>query len=477
MNTLFLTNENSLTFPTGNVDSKKEQISDKCNKVLILGAAGGLSDAFLKMLVMYSKMKTHRLYNFIKDAHFYLVDFNMRIGKDYYAEKAKGLSYTALSLDVVSHRDSLLQLINYEEIEYIIDFCGGTSRPMDVIKSLLECSSKKGLKYINTASAFDDYNEDMMQLNSLRENVSGKFTAIVNTGMNAGVVNWMAERIVKKHGKEGLKACHVFERDTSCIKNPEPNTGYIGWSVVEFVEEAAKCRSTIVIDGKPITLRTNSLSYNFDITIDVEHGSFNGNVVPHDDAYRIGTKYKCDSCFIYRVNDHTEKLLSKYKDVWTAGNYDESLLGDTKFKLLDVNDPAMKDQITGYDLVGVSAQYQGFEVIMYNKLIQEEMIKKYNINATYYQVVSGVLASFNTLIFDKVPGKIYFIDELLETSNVTKYLMEVLPEFKTIIRYKKHNDLDLKSLDGGKLKVDSDDGTIIKESSYKMLNIDGITFF
>ena len=90
-----------------------------------------------------------------------------------------------------------------------------------------------------------------------------------------------------------------------------------------------------------------------------------------------------------------------------------------------------KTPLIGEDLVGILLTFNNKEAFMYNSLKNEVAFKKYNINATYLQVASGIYGALCSVLLDKIPKGIYYVDELLTTTNSKygEYLSYHLKEF------------------------------------------------
>ena len=76
------------------------------------------------------------------------------------------------------------------------------------------------------------------------EKEKDKFTntkAIIGSGMNPGVVQWMVVELMKERPNEKPRACYIVEHDTSFLNDTaliKPHTLYASWAVERFLDEA-----------------------------------------------------------------------------------------------------------------------------------------------------------------------------------------------------------------------------------------------
>ena len=68
---------------------------------------------------------------------------------------------------------------------------------------------------------------------------------------------------------------------------------------------------------------------------------------------------------------------------------------------------------------------------MYNILSNDVVFSEYKTNATYFQVASGIYASLTVLLLDQIPKGVYYVDELLLTTNnhYAQYLTYYMTDF------------------------------------------------
>lgn len=145
--------------------------------------------------------------------------------------------------------------------------------------------------------------------------------------------------------------------------------------------------------------------YHLTFNVTLGDKQFNGCLMAYEEVYTLGNLFNMETGFIYQVNDHTTELIKSNLD-------DVDVLWDMK-----VLDP-IEEELDGEDLVGVLLVYPDQEYYMYNVLRNQDILKKYKTNATYFQVAYGIYAALSVLLLDSIPKGTYYVDELLlETQN------------------------------------------------------------
>lgn len=95
---------------------------------------------------------------------------------------------------------------------------------------MLQCCDQLGIKYLNTAleNTMVDENEDLyegfglierMRMLEKKKHTFTNSSSIIGSGMNPGVVQWMAIELLKSDSlEEAPLACYIVEHDNSFIK-------------------------------------------------------------------------------------------------------------------------------------------------------------------------------------------------------------------------------------------------------------------
>ncbi len=391
----------------------------------VLGSAGGVAKAILSILNKSAQDKTDPIHDCIVNSKFHLIDSKQReIG--YYKNLFPNLQnnlYT-YSFDI-NNTAMFKEHLKHTKTTLVID-CSFA----DTVATLRICD-ELNVNYINTAFENTMIDEDesfegfgLIERYNVFEKHKHNFkrsTAIICSGMNPGVVQWMALELIKQNPDENPIGCYIVEHDNSFYADnslADKQTIYTTWSPECFLDEA--------ISGYPMFLkhRMPLFLYEkvFDIKFKVSLGeiSFTGCLMAHEEAITLGKIFDMETGFIYKINDHTTELIRSNLD-----HVDDLWQWDMK-----VLDPAL-EELEGEDLVGVLLVYEDKEKFMYNVLKNMDVYNKYKVNATYFQVACGIYAAISTLMLDNLPQGIYYVDELLlkTHTNYGEYLSYYLTDF------------------------------------------------
>jgi hypothetical protein len=393
--------------------------------ITILGSAGGVAKSVLSILNKSVQDKEDPIHNVIRDAVIYLIDHNQK-ESSYYSALFPHLFNQFRIMNFDLHNLPLFQ-------KHLRD--SNTSIVLDVswadTVEMLQCCNERGIQYINTAlenKMVDDNEEEyegfplMERLRIFEENKSAytNMKGIVCSGMNPGVVQWMAiERM--KAMKEPPLACYIVEHDTSFFQDEtvaKENCVYTTWSPECFLDEAILSFPMMMKEKTPLFLYENVYDLEFKVTLG--EVTFNGCLMPHEEVYTLCRRFNMEGGFLYKVNDHTTTLIRNNLD-------DVDKIWDFPMETLDPG----KHPLIGKDLVGVLLVYNDRELYMYNELSNQEIYETYQTNATYFQVACGIYAGFASLLLDPLPNGVRYVDELLtETgSRYGEYVQYYMKDF------------------------------------------------
>ncbi|UXH42605.1 S-adenosylmethionine decarboxylase related protein [Rossellomorea vietnamensis] len=393
--------------------------------ITILGSAGGVAKSVLSILNKSVQDHEDPIHNVIRDAVIYLIDHNQK-ESSYYSALFPHLFNQFRIMNFDLHNLPLFQ-------KHLRD--SNTSIVLDVswadTVEMLQCCNELGIQYINTAleNKMVDDNEDefegfplMERLRIFEENKSAytNMKGIVCSGMNPGVVQWMAiERM--KAMKEPPLACYIVEHDTSFFQDEtvaKENCVYTTWSPECFLDEAILSFPMMMKEKTPLFLYENVYDLEFKVTLG--EVTFNGCLMPHEEVYTLCRRFNMEGGFLYKVNDHTTTLIRNNLD-------DVDKIWDFPMETLDPG----KHPLIGKDLVGVLLVYNDRELYMYNELSNQEIYETYQTNATYFQVACGIYAGFASLLLDPLPNGVRYVDELLtETgSRYGEYVQYYMKDF------------------------------------------------
>jgi S-adenosylmethionine decarboxylase proenzyme len=405
--------------------------------ISILGSSGGVAKSVLSILNKAVQDENDPIHSLVRNCQLHLIDCKQK-DMIYYEKwfpniKDKITLYKFNLNDTYTFSDHLRS----SKTTIVIDISNADTVEM------LQCCNDLGVMYIN--SAFEnrsvDENENLegftlQERYKIYESHKQKFsntTAIICSGMNPGVVQWMAVELISKTPDEIPKACYIVEEDTSFYEDEsfaDKGTIYTTWSPECFLDEATLSYPAFI--KQHTSLFMYKKVYELEFKVSLGEKQFYGCLMPHEEAITLGKLYNMETGFIYKINKHTTKLI---KD-----NIDN--LNDLWDKPMKVLDPA-EAPLKGQDLVGVLLVYKDKERYMYNVLKNKEIFSKYQTNATYFQVACGIYGALATVLLDDIPQGIYYVDELLVKTNSKygKYLSYYMKEF--VVGENKYSDGDL----------------------------------
>lgn len=393
--------------------------------ITILGSGGGLAKSILAILNQSAQDKNDPIFHIIHTSKFHFID-NKQKELDYYhcvAPNLKDQIYL-YHLDL-SDLDRFREHLQATKTAVVIDASWADTNEM------LSCCNDMNILYLNSALENTKVDEDeslygfpLTERYVRFENKKNDFTnttAIVCSGMNPGVVQWMAIHLMKQNPDQSPLACYIVEHDSSFYKDLDfiqPQTIYTSWSVECFLDEAILCYPMFV--NHHLQQYFYEDIYAMELKVRLGEKQFYGCLMPHEEVITLGDLFDMEVGFIYRVNDYTSELIrNNLTDVDVLWNWNQKII-----------DPAY-GEVIGEDLVGVLLVYHDHEKYMYNTMKSSEIYPKYKTNATYLQVACGIYAGLASLLLDDLPTGIYYVDELLlETeSKYGEYLTYYMKDF------------------------------------------------
>lgn len=395
--------------------------------ITILGSSGGVAKAVLAILNQSVQDKYDPIYPVINKARFHLIDIFQK-GKEYYDHLFPNLS-NKINLHQLDLKDlsQFKELLKKTNTKVVIDLSWA-----DTIE-MLNCCNEVGVLYINSALENTEVDEDeslygfpLTERYTRFEKAKENFTntkAIIGSGMNPGVVQWMALKMMKENPDKKPLACYIAEHDNSFFDDKkliEPNTLYTSWSVECFLDEAILSYPMFV--DHHLGHYFYEEVYGMEFKVRFGEKEFYGCLMPHEEVITLGQLFDMQIGFIYRVNEYTTEIIRNHLD-----NVD--VLWDWNQQVIE---PTVGD-VKGEDLVGVLLVYEDHEIFIYNVMKSSEIFQKFKVNATYFQVACGIYGGFASLILDDFPLGIYYVDELLlnTESKYGKYLTYYMTDFIT----------------------------------------------
>jgi len=364
-------------------------ISMKKQNLLILGASGGVANALLQKFLYH-----RRLFNGL-----ILLDKRKIFLDNKYIDHKK-LDYIFINKKIIlpEEEKSYLKLLKKHKVDIVLDLTDMDSIPV------IESTNKAKISYINTAM-----NDEKSEVYDLVSEILSKKEKLSNaphilcTGMNPGVVNIWVKQGIEKFGVP--KEIIHFEYDSSKIAEKwEPA---VTWCLKEFLMETVIDPSGIMLGRDKIKkLLPNGLKNKQPMRpilapiMNLDKYPY-GFTVLHEENITLSNKYDIPSKFIYAINIKTmEKMMKIYRENKTITEKDLSH-GDNSEKIL-----------LGSDNIGVLLNYGNRKVYYFNTMPNEAVM---GTNATYTQVITGVLSAVFTLIFDDVKKGINFPEDLYGT--------------------------------------------------------------
>lgn len=394
--------------------------------ITMLGSAGGVAKAVLALLNKAAGDSNNPIHALMLRCTLHLIDRRKKSVR-YYRKLLPALRTPFVVHQFgLGNRDRLREHLKESQTRIVIDVSWADTAEM------LHCCNELGVAYINTAleSTEVDNHPDryegfpLIERLKIFEHSKADFTnttTIVCSGMNPGVVQWMVLEVMKLEPARPPLGCYIVEHDTSFYRDKtraDPKTLYTTWSPDCFLDEAILCYPMFMRQHEPLFLYEQSYALEFTVSLGAKQ--FSGCLMPHEEVYSLCRRAAMEGGFIYRVNEHTTALIRSHLD-------DIDALWDGPKRLLD---PAHAE-LEGEDLVGVLLVYEDKERYMYNVLSNSAVFADYGVNATYFQVACGVYGALATLLLDAVPQGIYYVDDLLLTteSNYGSYLSYYMTDF------------------------------------------------
>lgn len=400
----------------------------------ILGSGGGVAKSVLSILNKAVEDKNDPIYSLIYSCNLHLIDCKQK-DMNYYEKWFPNLKdkISLYELDL-KNTDKFKEHLKKTKTTHVIDVSYADTVEM------LRCCNESGVVYIN--SAFENTSVDenvdlegftLQERYKIYETYKTEFsntTAIICSGMNPGVVQWMAVELINKLPNEIPQACYIVEEDTSFYEDKsiaDKDTIYSTWSPVCFLDEAILSYPAFMKQHMSLFLYKEVYELQFKVSLGEKQ--FYGCLMPHEEAITLGKLFNMETGFIYKVNEHTTKLITDNLDNLDA-------LWNKPMKVLD---PA-EAPLEGQDLVGVLVVYKDKERYMYNVSDNKEIFSKYGTNATYFQVACGIYGALATALLDDIPQGIYYVDELIYKTNSKygEYLSYYMKKF--IVGENKHVD-------------------------------------
>lgn len=339
--------------------------------------------------------------------------------KNNFAKKATSkIKRIEMNIHIDSVND-LLKLMKNEKIDIVIDLSNATTNVVfDVIKKYRKAS------YINTSLSVEQSVSLGKELSKWlrtkeQESLKQNMPHIFFTGMNPGVVNVWVEYGIKKFGKP--KSFTEFEFDNTNYKGKSANN-IVTWCVEDFLDEAVFDSSEIVNGKKIEYLHSNSIKNTEKINQHINYAlqskaEIIAGLMAHEECITLGNKHNINCKYYYAYNQQTmRKIMDNYaKNIKIS--YEDLVLVDHNKKLV------------GADTIIALLEYPDKKVYYINTVKNSEVKK---MTATAYQVIVGIFAALEVLLFDNLKAGIFLPEDLLNT-RYAKYVFSKLSTYEIIV--------------------------------------------
>ena len=356
--------------------------------LLVLGASGNVARALLRRLGGQRP----------RFGRVVLLDKNDRVREDRFLEHHR-LDYQFVHRRLRLPEDAAYyqRLLRRHRIGIVLDLTDMDTLP------ILAATDAAGASYVNTSlnDGKRGVSEMMEVLHRARERPRNA-PHILCSGMNPGVVNIWVCHGVRKYGVP-REIVH-FEYDTSA--SADGWRPLITWSRREFLTETAWEPTGMVVDGKPVILKSNAIQNRQDMRSIMRpvlpHSSYpRGLLVLHEENLTLGQALGVSSRFIYAIHPKTMAYLTRR---WRKR-------GQLRLSDLEIGDNT-SIPLEGEDTVGVYLDYPRQRVYYVHSLANNAAL---GTNATCSQVAVGVYAAVFTLLCDRLAPRTYFVNDLYDT--------------------------------------------------------------
>lgn len=357
--------------------------------LMILGASGGVANALLQIL------DNHR--ELFKDI--ILVDRSKEVLSNPYINR-KSLNYIFVhkKIELPEKEKQYHELLKEYKVDILLDITDADSLP------IFYATDRAGVSYVNTGlNETVRFTEELvLEVWNKRKNLNHA-PHILCSGMNPGAVNMWARYGIEKFGVP--KDLILFEYDTAKISTKWQLA--VTWSIKQFLEEVTSDPSA-EMNGRnkvkefyPNALKHRAGMKSILLPIMKLKEYPEGFVVSHEETTSLAQKYDIPTKYIYALNIKTMNSLIEIYNKNKVVKHKDVMLADNVHSIID-----------GSDSIGMLLEYPKKRVYYFNSIPNVSII---GTNATYTQVIYGVLSALMTLIYDKLKPGTYFVEDLYDT--------------------------------------------------------------
>ncbi len=341
--------------------------------LLILGASGGVSRAFLQIFSKYRK-DFNNLVFLDKNDDILNFDFIDHKNLDYKFFKKNITNNTVLEI---------LRSIKKEyDIDIVLDLTDYDTFP------ILQASDYLGVCYLNCS-----LNSSLGTMSNFVGDIKVfstsfvKNTHVLSLGMNPGIIHQL---IIKGSKEYGLPNSFVEIEYDSASPVGVLEKPYITWSPNQFLNESVWSNTGYCNDkGEYVELESSGIDNLFDTKDFIEPIKKMDNyplgmLIPHDEVIAMSRMLEIPGKFIYAIPQYSlNKIIEIIKNKKEIKEEDLIYLDNVNHKL------------TGSDFIGVWLNYDDKDVCYYFDVDHESIV---GTNATLYLVAVGVLAGLVDII-------------------------------------------------------------------------------
>ena len=359
--------------------------------VLIIGASGGVSAAFLQR-VAKDRSRIQRLV---------LVDREKDVLRNpSIPHRDLDYEFTQTTIDVKENGEGYVRLLTEKSIDIVVDLSVNETRAM------LEATDACGACYVNTGIANlpgENFAEVVLDL-FRRKGEEWNAAHVLCAGMNPGIVNMWVRNGIEQFGVPD-QVLH-FEYDTA-----RPLHGWfpiITWSRETFLDEVVNDPAGHMEGRDKIrSFYPNPLKHRISMEevlrplMALNHYP-RGFLLLHEENITIGQRYDIPSRFLFSIDNKSMDYLERVYDERGEIPLNTIALGDNR-----------KVPLRGSVTIGVRLAYEDQYVYFYNTTSHENMS---GCSGSCWQVAAGLQAVVTMLLTERLKKHLYFVEDLYATS-------------------------------------------------------------
>ncbi|MFA6446529.1 MAG: hypothetical protein WCW14_04770 [Candidatus Paceibacterota bacterium] len=384
--------------------SKLSVVMSNRKNVLLLGASGAMSAAFL-----------HHLRS-VRDTFGDLVLLDKRIlPKDPFIIRSHYSDFIQMN---VTRRTigKFVEVINSKKIDVVIDLSNADTDLVSEAIFGLENVSYIGSSFSNR----EPLGRVMPPWMTKIRKMTHKVPHILNTGMNSGVVNIWAAYGIRKYGRP--KGIVEFEYDSTNFRE-KIRSDIVTWNIEDFLEGLIADPAALAV-GRNIFVekKHKAMSKTYPLRTYLQHFVKldrypRGAMVAHEECITLAGKYDVPVRYLYALHPAVMRYLK--------GLLKKRSVCISALELVRNSE----NNLTGADSIGMQLEYEDKYVYYFNSVKNESM---QCCTATAYQVIVGIYAAFFSILDSKIKAGVYLPEDLLDTIY-SRFVFHNLPTIEKVI--------------------------------------------